>query len=162
MLGRWGLLLCLAALLEAAPAHAERNCWIEAGARYRIDPGLLYAIAQLESGLNPRALGRNRDGSRDVGLMQINSSHLPLLARYGIGEEQLYDPCVSIHVAAWLLAGNFQRMGHSWTAVGAYNAASPGKRSLYASKIYRQLDPQTAARLTGAIDGASSREAPQR
>ena len=134
--------------LLAGPVRAQSNCWIQAGARYKVDPWLLYAIAQQESSLNTRAIGRNRDGSRDVGLMQINTTHLPLLARYGIHEEHLYDPCTSIHVAAWLLANNFRRLGYNWDAVGAYNAASRHKRQLYAEKIFKRLDAATAHRLT--------------
>ncbi|PIV87852.1 MAG: hypothetical protein COW48_09240 [Hydrogenophilales bacterium CG17_big_fil_post_rev_8_21_14_2_50_63_12] len=56
-------------LLVTLPAHA---CWKEAGTRYGVSPQLLYAIARTESGLNPQAIGRNRNGSRDIGLMQIN------------------------------------------------------------------------------------------
>ena len=47
-------------LLVAAPSWA---CWDEATARYGLSSRLLYAIACTESGLNPAAVGRNRDGS---------------------------------------------------------------------------------------------------
>jgi soluble lytic murein transglycosylase-like protein len=73
-------LSALAGLLVAAPSWA---CWDEAAARYGLSSHLLYAIARTESGLNPAAVGRNRDGSRDIGLMQINSSWLPTLAGHG-------------------------------------------------------------------------------
>ena len=71
------------ALSTALPAHA---CWDDAAARYQLNSTLLHAIARTESGLNPQAIGRNRDGSRDIGLMQINSWWLPTLARHGIRE----------------------------------------------------------------------------
>jgi soluble lytic murein transglycosylase-like protein len=44
----------------------------------------LYAIAKVESGMNPHAVGWNHDGTRDVGLMQINSSHFSELERQGL------------------------------------------------------------------------------
>ena len=129
--------LTLALVICAAlPAQA---CWDEAAARYQVNSALLYAIAQTESGLDPLAIGRNRNGSRDIGLMQINSAWLPTLARHGISERDLFHPCTSIHVGAWVLAHNFHRLGHTWDAVGAYNAVSPGLRRAYAEKVRRNL-----------------------
>ena len=122
--------------LAALPAHA---CWDEAAARYRVSSELLYAIARTESALDPQAVGRNRNGTRDIGLMQINSAWLPPLAAHGIGERDLFDPCTSIHVGAWILAGNVQRLGYTWDAVGAYNAANPALRRAYVDKVRRHL-----------------------
>ena len=56
------------ALCAAIPAQA---CWDNAAQRYQLSSALLYAIARTESGLNPLAIGRNGNGSRDIGLMQI-------------------------------------------------------------------------------------------
>ena len=131
------LALCLFGVL--APARA---CWEQAAARYGVQPALLYAIAKTESNLDPRALSRpNRDGSYDIGLMQINSRWLPLLASRGIQEAQLFDACTNLQVGAWILAGNLRRMGNSWNAVGAYNAADPERRLRYVLKVYRNLPP---------------------
>lgn len=113
------------------------NCWESSGSRYNIPPTLLYAIGITESSLNPSAINRNRNGSEDVGLMQINSVWLPTLASMGISRKQLFDACTSIEVGAWILAQNFRAHGSNWNAVGAYNAGSPEKRLAYAMKIYR-------------------------
>jgi soluble lytic murein transglycosylase-like protein len=122
--------------IVAAPAHA---CWEQAAERYGVSSELLYAIAQTESGLDPHAIGSNRNGSRDIGLMQINSAWLPRLSSLGIAERDLFNPCTSIHVGAWILAGNVQRLGYTWEAVGAYNAANPALRRAYAQRVYRQI-----------------------
>ena len=37
------------------------NCWDNAGHYYHVDPWLLYAIAKVESGMNPHAVGRRVD-----------------------------------------------------------------------------------------------------
>lgn len=124
------------ALCAALPAQA---CWEDAASRYQLSSALLYAIARTESGLNPQAIGRNTNGSRDIGLMQINSAWLPTLASHGIGERDLYEPCTNIHVGAWILAGNVSRLGYTWEAVGAYNAASPALRRNYVEKVRRYL-----------------------
>ena len=61
------------AFSAALPAYA---CWDDAAMRYQVSSALLYAIARTESGLNPQAICRNPNGSRDVGLVQINSASL--------------------------------------------------------------------------------------
>lgn len=142
--GRTQARVVFALVLSAAiPAQA---CWDEAAARYHLNTAVLYAIAETESGLNPLAVGRNNNGSRDIGLMQINSAWLPKLAEYGISERDLFQPCTSIHVGAWLLARNIYRYGYTWEAVGAYNAVSPSKRSAYVKKVQRNLRAGAAKR----------------
>lgn len=121
---------------------AQANCWQLAASRYHVDPLLLYAIAKVESNLNPNARNINGDGSQDIGLMQINSRHLPALARFGITERHLItQPCTSVMVGAWILAGFIQEKGYGWQAVGAYNAgAKPGRderRTRYALAVWR-------------------------
>lgn len=140
--GRAATLLCLVLAPRTTCA-----CWEQVGARYSINPYLLYAIAKTESGLNAAAIHRNKDGSYDVGMMQINSSWLPILRKYGIDDRQLLDPCTSIEVGAWILAQNMQRMGNSWNAVGAYNSSKPVERLKYALKVYKNLPPPLLAPL---------------
>lgn len=128
------LILCALCAPQVSSA-----CWKEAAVEYGVNEYLLYAIAKTESSLNPKAINRNKNGSYDVGLMQINSSWFPTLRKFGIAEEDLYDPCVSIHVGAWILADNMRRLGNSWNAVGAYNSSKPDLRVKYAQKVYRNI-----------------------
>ncbi len=114
---------------------SKAACFEEAASRYQIPSILLKAISRVESAGNPNALNRNQDGSFDIGHMQINSRWLPKLSHFGISRERLWDPCTNTLVGAWILAQNVNRIGYSWNAVGAYNAASPDKRDRYARKI---------------------------
>lgn len=124
-------------LLFSLSSHA--HCFEQAGARYGVAPALLEAISTVESGGNPQAWNLNRDGSEDLGHMQINSRWLEILSSYGIDRQKLLDPCLNTHVGAWILAQNIRQHGYGWEAVGAYNARSPAKRNTYAHRVAAQL-----------------------
>lgn len=156
--------------LCVAPGLASA-CWDDAAHRYGVSPQLLYAMARVESNLNPAAVNdshRKSTGTYDIGLMQINSSHLQRLGRHGIKEPDLYDPCTNIHVGAWLLANEFSRFGVSWEGVGAYNTACTqlrGKdcraaRAKYAWLVYRHLptalQPATVSRIEARATSAEA------
>ncbi|HID3656871.1 lytic transglycosylase domain-containing protein [Serratia marcescens] len=143
-------------LLFSLPATAF--CFNEAGARYKVDPLLLRSIAQVESSLNPRAIGENvfigkrrnppknykpTVKSRDYGLMQINDVHIPQLRALGIlknEQDLLNNPCLNVQIGAWILAKHLQQCGVNWECLGSYNAGFAGnnsaRRMLYARKVY--------------------------
>lgn len=122
----------------AAALPAQAFCFTEAARRYDVPEKLLRAIARVESGMRSDRKNTNKDGSEDIGLMQINTSWLPVLKRYGIERADLWHPCTSVHIAAWIMAKNIQAYGYTWEAVGAYNARSPHKRERYAKLIFGQ------------------------
>lgn len=123
-------------------------CFSEASREYGVPELLLRATAQVESSNNPRAIGKNPGGTRDLGLMQINSSHLDRLSKWNITEKELLnDPCLNLKVGAWVMSENIRRHGYNWTAVGAYNVGCAKlaknecerRRNIYAGKIYRAM-----------------------
>ena len=129
-----------------SPAHAD--CIAAAAAYHRIDVQLLQAIVMQESSGKADAVNcANSNASCDYGLTQINSMHLERLQRFGVSKQDLFNPCVSAYVGAWILAENFERLGVTWDAVGAYNAASPNKRVAYANKIQAKLSAIRAGTL---------------
>ena len=119
------------------------NCWLSVSKKYNIPTYLLFSIAMVESRLNSTARNTNTNGSVDHGYMQINDWWFPKLATYNIRPTDLQNPCVSIHVGAWILAQNFYQMGYNWKAIGAYNARDPYKRWVYAQKVYAMHDMLT-------------------
>ena len=121
-------------------ASAEAaSCFDQAGDLYHVSPSLLRAIAKQESGMNPRAIHINRDGTKDYGLMQINERWFPHLKQLGISGQKLMEPCQNIHVSAYILRLLFNRHGENWRAVGRYNASHPVKAAGYAWKIHKKL-----------------------
>ena len=134
--------------------QAVAYCWEEAARQYDIEPELLQAIAAVESGNRAQAVNlANRNGTRDIGLMQINSIHPPRLLKQGITEERLInEPCLSVEVGASILAEFIQRFGYNWTAVGSYNVGTgsgPEREALrmrYAQKIWAYYEQLVAHR----------------
>ena len=145
------LRLCIKGLLLGLLMSSHRAlayCWEETASRYGIESELLQAIADVESGYRADVISpANRNGTRDIGLMQINSIHLPRLLKQGITEERLLsEPCLSVEVGASILAEFIQRFGYNWTAVGAYNVgAGAGEqrealRLHYAEKVWARYE----------------------
>lgn len=142
---RFAAAIAIWALLSTR-AHAD--CIAAAAAYHRIDVQLLQAIVMQESSGRAEAVNcANANASCDYGLAQINSIHLERLHRFGVSKQDLFNPCVSAYVGAWILAENFDRLGVTWDAVGAYNAASPAKRIAYANKIQAKLSAIRAGTL---------------
>ncbi|HAS8353301.1 TPA: lytic transglycosylase [Vibrio vulnificus] len=144
------LLLLISFFLFTSPSFSQSDwdrCFKAASVKFGVDHRLLIAIAEVESNMNPNAIGLNkRSGkviSEDVGLMQINSSWFPTLARMGITRNDLLEnPCQNIYVGAWILAKNVSSNGVNWESVGAYNAgfkqANAALRLKYAKKVYEK------------------------
>jgi len=136
-----GPLTCLVAFigLFVAATSARADCLDDAARYHKVNVNLVRAIAQQESGMRANAVNVNSDGSEDIGLMQINSSWLPKLARYRVTRQSLFNACVNAYVGTWILASNIKQFGPTWKAVGAYNAVSTNKQLVYANNIYRRL-----------------------
>ncbi|WP_321905851.1 lytic transglycosylase domain-containing protein [Paraburkholderia tropica] len=128
-----------AALASVTPFVAHADCLDDAAAFRHISVQLVRAIAKQESGMRADAVNVNRNGTEDIGLMQINSSWLPKLARYGIRREHLFNACVNAYVGTWILASNIRQFGPTWKAVGAYNSPTSAHQLVYANSIYRRL-----------------------
>ena len=65
-----------------------------------LDSAMLTGIAHHESGFDPTLIHTNANGSRDVGLMQINERNFGWL---GLNAQTAVDPCQSMRAAAQLL-----------------------------------------------------------
>lgn len=149
------LLRLFSCLVYFFSVSAQASCYAEAAEKYGVPEALIRAIAKVESGNLPAhaAVNVNKDGTKDIGRMQINSGWLPELGKYGITEERLKEECVSIHVGTWILSQNVSALGMSWDAIGAYNvgckkltkAECNERRNRYAWKVYRAFNGQSGA-----------------
>lgn len=133
------------------PGLAFADCFDDAASFHHVNPLILRAIAIVESGGRTDATNTNSNGSVDYGMMQINSIHLPELARYGIGKADLFDGCKSVYLGAWILRQSIERYGNTWEAIGAYNSATPYYRDRYAAKIKAVVNKLLSSGYSGAI-----------
>jgi soluble lytic murein transglycosylase-like protein len=121
------------------PLTATADCIIDAATYHHVNQTILYALAKHESRLNPSFIGKNKNGSIDIGLLGINSIHLNKLSKFGVTKERLLDPCVNAYVGAWLYSQKIGKYGNTWEAVGAYHSTTPHLKYIYITKIQSQV-----------------------
>jgi soluble lytic murein transglycosylase-like protein len=116
------------------------DCFDDASVHYNVPSDLLKAIARVESKMNPMAFNYNHNGSYDVGIMQINSTWFPKLAKVGIQRGELLDVCKNIQVGAWILSQNIKRYGLTTEAIGRYNSPNPYYKARYAKMVLSEYN----------------------
>ncbi len=127
----------------------------KAGADFGIEPSLLKRIATIESSLNPHAINQNKNGTVDIGLMQINSMHLKRLAKVGVTRQSLLDPEVNVYVAALLLSSHIRKRGYNLEAIGCYHSANPVFKNQWLRRLAMANVPKTSVTMSQA-DRSSS------
>jgi len=95
-----------------------------------VDPALVLAVIEKESGYNPDASG---DNGRSQGLMQIwRSFHEKRMEK--LGAVNLYDPRDNVIVGIDILAEKLDKYEDAEKALIAYNAGDAGAKKHYFSK----------------------------
>lgn len=95
-----------------------------------VDPALVLAVIEKESGYNPDASG---DNGRSQGLMQIwRSFHEKRMEK--LGAANLYDPRDNVIVGIDILAEKLDKYEDIEKALIAYNAGDAGAKKHYFSK----------------------------
>ncbi|ENN5833350.1 lytic transglycosylase domain-containing protein [Campylobacter lari] len=108
-----------------------------AARKYNIPMALLKAIALTENAVyKHNIIGKNKNQTRDYGLMQINSIHLK---RYKIAEKDIVKSSVNIDTAARLLHEIIQKHGFSWNAIGRYHSANDKYKNIWLDKVMKNL-----------------------
>lgn len=135
--------------LPPAPFPAPiMQCVKKASAEYHVPSIVLLGIIKTESNGNPNAINRNRNGTVDIGLMQINSSWVQKLASsYSIksARRALANPCYNVRVGAWILRSELSAYGgwrdskEFWQRVGNYHSKSSFFNRRYQGLIVRNI-----------------------
>lgn len=132
------VLACTTSHTLATPYESYHSCFESAAEQQQIPLELLVAVAEERMASSPQATMNNKDGSRSYGLMRINSRWLQKLKTYGISQRDLHDPCVNIHVGAWVFAQHIAQEGWTWRGIGAYYAKSDRLRLYFAKKVIQR------------------------
>lgn len=88
---------------------------------------------------------RNRDGSHDLGPMQVNSWWVPKIAALvGRSEEQVrhwlrFDACFNIDAARWIFLTGLRQSRHYWEAVGTYHSPTAWRKARYAKDVAEKM-----------------------
>lgn len=130
------------AQVDAAVAYGPPqpdDCVSQAAAYHSVNSWILRAILQVESGFNPRAINKNKNGTTDVGIAQMNSMHFKELSKFGVAPKDLMDACLATYVAAWHLSKQIRAYGNTWFAVGAYHSATPCFNRRYTGLVWNVL-----------------------
>lgn len=95
-----------------------------------VDPALVLAVIEKESGYNPDTSG---DNGKSQGLMQIwRSAHEKRMEK--LGAVNLYDPKDNVIVGIDILAEKLEKYEDAEKALIAYNAGDAGAKKHYFSK----------------------------
>jgi soluble lytic murein transglycosylase-like protein len=116
------------------------NIFQEASQYYNINPKLLKAIAKIESNFNPKAIRVNKNGTKDYGIMQINSIHFRELSVFGIGEHNIMDPRTNIFIGAALLERHIKVFGNDISSVGRYHSNTPQFKAQWLQKLIKAYE----------------------
>lgn len=143
------------AALAAAPSQYD-DLFKRAGKQHGVDWRDLKLLAAQESGMRPDAVGRNTNGTEDLGLMQHNSRYL---ADRGLTREDAMDPEKAVPAAAKLFSDLLQQHGGDRRkAYRAYNGSGP-KAEAYADSLMRSRAALDAKLPAAAADAPAGKPA---
>jgi len=118
-------------------------CMLAAAAFYHLPPRVLPAIQAVEGG-RIGTVSRNTDGSEDLGVMQVNTRWIPVLARYTLASGDatrtrlIGDPCFNIAAAGAILRTYLNETeGNVMLAVSYYHSHTPARGQEYLARVMR-------------------------
>ena len=99
------------------------NYFKKYGEKYNISYILLKTIALTENDkLDPDIVRKNKNKSKDIGLMQINTLWIKELPKFHLSEKKLKNIDINIEVSAYILSRLIKKYGYSWNTIGMYHS----------------------------------------
>ena len=117
------------------------ECLFVEAERQQLSPALLLAVTHTERG-RVGEFSKNRNGTYDIGPLQINKSWIDKLAKKTnstperVASQLAYDGCWNIAVGAWILRNAIDESPNDiWRGVGYYNSHNPKYWPGYAARV---------------------------
>lgn len=154
-------------MVAGAATSVLAACLMVAAQNYQVPPAVLIGIMNVEGGRVGQEVGPNRNGSYDLGPMQINTTWLPELSRrWGVDQTTARrwvrdDPCVNVTVAAWILRQRINDTGHLLGGIAGYHSMTPHIGAGYASRVVKTMYKNGLIRNDEPADTAGSVASPQ-
>lgn len=112
------------------------DCINRAAVVYHVPATVILSVIKKEGGRNGDA-NKNRNGTVDYGVMQINSIWLPKLAAYGYTQNDIqYNACKNVGVGTWILSQSIASNKSVWIGIGNYHSKTPVFNKKYRASIY--------------------------
>ena len=135
------------------------DCLEQTCRAFDVPLALIIGLMDMESGQVGR-VSRNKNGSYDIGPMQINSSWLGKLGAAGIDENHLRNNgCVNVAAAGWLLRSLLASEPSVQEAIARYHSPNKDRGQKYLQKVKARMYTldvsRTLKRANGSIPGFS-------
>jgi hypothetical protein len=127
-------------------AQAFATCVLLAANTYHVPAAVMIGIMNVEGGHIGQEVGPNRNGTYDLGPMQVNTRWLPALQKtWNVSSSTARswvrdNGCVNVHVAAWILRQKMNDTGSLVGGIAAYHSATPKHGIPYANKVIAVMD----------------------
>ncbi len=113
------------------------DCINKAAILYQVPATIILSVLKQENGKNGDAI-KNKNGTFDYGVMQINSTWLPRIAAYGYTREDIqYNACKNVYVGTWILGQSIAEGKDVWLGIGNYHSHTPSHNQTYRNGIYK-------------------------
>lgn len=102
---------------------------------YHVPAAVILSVMIKENSRNGQAV-KNKNGTYDYGVFQINDVWLPKIAAYGYTKHDLqYHPCRNVEVAAWIIGRNMAEGQSVWKGIANYHSKTPVYNQPYRHRI---------------------------
>ncbi len=116
------------------------DCINHAAIVYHVPATVILSVIRQERGRNGQVV-RNKNGTYDYGVMQINSLWLPKIAKHGYTKEDVqFNACKNVEVGTWILSQSIAEGKTFWHGVGNYNSHTPVINRAYRNNTHKHFE----------------------